>query len=99
MKDMVQKEPRPDKYFRRAPGQMCQRCGGDNSYRSKGTKYCHRCSYEAAQERAADKRAYIKVLTDRDTVGVFNDCCTIFYASNYVFCGKCGQRLRGRNKK
>lgn len=91
------------KYIRITPGQKCERCGGDNSYRSRGTKYCHKCAKEVAREKGIKDREYIKLLKARDTIrpngpGTCNDC-VVCYINNFVFCGMCGQRLRTERGK
>ena len=84
------------KYLRLTPGQKCQRCGGDNSFRQAGTKWCYACSKEIERRRARARRAHHKVLVLRDTEGHMNQCCRDYYMDGCTFCGKCGQRLRGR---
>lgn len=90
---MVDKNIGPEKYYRCTPGQKCERCGGDNSFRVKGTKYCYKCSHEVSIENAKKRRDYLERLKLRDTPGI-NPCCVSYLGMNYSFCPQCGKRLR-----
>ena len=90
---MVDKNIGPEKYYRCTPGQKCERCGGDNSFRAKGTKHCYKCSHEVSLENAARRKDYIAKLKKRDEPGI-NPCCGSHLEVGYKFCPHCGQRLR-----
>ena len=97
----------PNKYIRLAPGQLCERCGADNSYRQACTKWCFDCSKEVANERRRRRKRteYIRQLEDRDKVRNISTrirvsdyyvctTCSGIVAKNFYFCSNCGQRLR-----
>lgn len=97
-KSMVEKELRPKAYARTSPGQICERCGGDNSYRKRGTKYCFKCSHEVSLENAQKRRDYIDKLMQRDKPGI-NPCCVSLLATQSIFCSICGQRLKKKEEQ
>lgn len=84
------------KYLQLTPGQKCQRCGADNSFRAAGTKWCFACSKEIERIASRARREYHKRLRLRDESGHMNQCCRDYYMDGCTFCGKCGQRLRGQ---
>lgn len=94
---MVERELRPKGYARTSPGQTCERCGGDNSYRKRGTKYCFKCAHEVSLENAQKRKEYIERLTQRDKPGI-NSCCVSFLGKHAIFCSICGQRLKKEDK-
>ena len=83
-------------YVRRAPGQKCQKCGADISYRAAGTKWCFDCAKKVEREQARMRKAYIKKLEARDVVATTPNCnyCATYYKAGFTFCPNCGQRLR-----
>lgn len=83
-------------YVRVAPGQRCELCGGDNSFRAAGTKWCYNCAKILNRRAGRARTAYQKRLVARDTVKDVFDCCITGIEYGDMFCRHCGQRLQGR---
>ena len=97
-------------YVRRAPGQKCQRCGADISFRVQGTKWCLDCAKKLAAEKDMKTRQYINKLKIRDTAKkatykteyseeltfTVQICpiCKTVCTTESIFCSHCGQRLK-----